>query len=143
MIPGDNVASTLFERRSEAGPRRPSALRARHPPIPVDQEDYLEREEPAEGFLFGTLATADVSLATFFLNAAFARYRVDASRWTLTAAYVARVIATPSFTKLQPFEDVMMRTPPAKQREALAAIGAPLMATSYGSDTPRRGLMKI
>ncbi len=105
--------------------------------------DYLECEVPADGFLFGALATADVSLATFFRNAAFARYRVDAARWPRTAAYVARVLAMPSFTKLQPFEDSMMRTPPAKQREALAAIGAPLMATSYGTDTPRRGLMKI
>jgi glutathione S-transferase len=105
--------------------------------------DYLESEVPAEGFLFGALATADVSLATFFRNAAFARYRVDATRWPRTAAYVARVLATPSFTKLQPFEDVMMLTPPAKQREALAAVGAPLMATTYGTDAPRRGLMKI
>ncbi len=125
--------------------------------IPTDQEilartldrdiphvlDYLEGEVPVDGFLFGTLATADVSLATFFRNAAFARYEVDASRWPRTAAYVARVLATPSFTKLRPFEESMMRTPPAKQRAALAAIGAPLMATTYGTDTPRRGFMKI
>lgn len=125
--------------------------------IPTDQEiltrtlerdiphvlDYLEGEVPAEGFLFGALGTADVSIATFFRNAAFARYEVDASRWPRTAAYVARVLATPSFTKLVPFEKSMMRTPPAQQREALAAIGAPLLATTYGTDAPRRGLMKI
>lgn len=125
--------------------------------IPTDQEilartlerdiphilDYLEGEVPADGFLFGPLATADVSLATFFRNAAFARYEVDASRWPRTAAYVARVLATPSFAKLVPFEKSMMRTPPAQQREALAALGAPLMATTYGTGTPRRGLMKI
>jgi len=105
--------------------------------------DYLEGEVPAEGFLFGPLATADVSIATFFRNAGFARYAVDASRWPRTAAYVGRVLATPSFTKLKPFEESMMRTPPAKQREALAAIGAPLMATTYATDEPRRGLMKI
>ena len=98
---------------------------------------------PAEGFLFGPLATADVSIATFFRNAGFARYAVDASRWPRTAAYVGRVLAPPSFTKLKPFEESMMRTPPAKQREALAAIGAPLMATTYATDEPRRGLMKI
>lgn len=125
--------------------------------IPTDQEiltrtlerdiphvlDYLEGEVPAEGFLFGPLGTADVSIATFFRNAAFARYEVDASRWPRTAAYVARVLATPSFTKLVPFEKSMMRTPPAQQREALAAIGAPLLATTYGTDKARRGLMKI
>jgi glutathione S-transferase len=125
--------------------------------IPTDQEiltrtlerdiphilDYLEAELPENGFLFGPLATADVSIATFFRNAAFARYEVDAGRWPCTAAYVARVLATPSFAKLKPFEESMMRTPPAQQREALAAIGAPLMATTYGTGTPRRGLMKI
>jgi glutathione S-transferase len=125
--------------------------------IPTDQEiltrtlerdiphilDYLEAELPENGFLFGPLATADVSIATFFRNAAFARYEVDAGRWPRTAAYVARVLATPSFAKLKPFEESMMRTPPAQQREALAAIGAPLMATTYGTGTPRRGLMKI
>jgi glutathione S-transferase len=125
--------------------------------IPTDQEiltrtlerdiphilDYLEAELPENSFLFGPLATADVSIATFFRNAAFARYEVDAGRWPRTAAYVARVLATPSFAKLKPFEESMMRTPPAQQREALAAIGAPLMATTYGTGTPRRGLMKI
>ena len=37
----------------------------------------------------------------------------------------------------------MMRTPPAQQREALAAMGAPLTRETYGTATPRRGLMKI
>jgi glutathione S-transferase len=125
--------------------------------IPTDQEvldralqediphvlDYLEGELPSEGFLFGALGTADVSIATFFRNAAFARYRVDAGRWPVAAAYVERVLATESFQKLVPFEKAMMRTPPADQRAALAALGAPLTATTYGTTTPRRGLMKI
>jgi glutathione S-transferase len=105
--------------------------------------DYLESEVPADGFLFGALTTADISLATFFRNAAYARYRVDASRWPRTAGYVGRVLATEGFVKLQRFEDEMMRTPPARQRAALAALGAPLTATTYGTNTPRRGLMKI
>src|SRR5688572_16656461 len=71
--------------------------------------DYLEGELPAEGFLFGGLATADVSIATFFRNASFARYGVDATRWPRTAGYVTRVLATPSFTKLEPFEKAMIR----------------------------------
>lgn len=125
--------------------------------VPTDQEilkrtleedvphmlDYLEGELPAEGFLFGPLATADVSIATFFRNAAFARYRVDAGRWPVTAGFVARVLATESFQKLASFENVMMRTPPAQQREVLAALGAPLTATTHGTTPPRRGLMKI
>ena len=125
--------------------------------VPTDQEilertlqedlphvlDYLEAEVPAEGFLFGALATADVALATFFRNAAYARYRIDAARWPATAAFVARVLATDGFQKLIAFEDAMMRTPLAKQRDALAAIGAPLTRTTFGTTTPRRGVMKI
>jgi glutathione S-transferase len=105
--------------------------------------DYLERELPGEGFLFGALSTADVSIASFFRNAAYARFRIDAARWPTTAAFVARVLAIESFQKLVPFEDAMMRTPPAKQRDALAAMGAPLTRTTHGTTTPRRGLMNI
>ena len=125
--------------------------------IPTDQEvlsrtlqediphvlDYLESELPAAGFIFGELSIADISIATFFRNAAFARYRIDAARWPVTASFVDRVLATESFTKLKPFEETMMRTPPADQRAALAKIGAPLTAETYGTPTPRKGLMKI
>ncbi|MBI3782271.1 MAG: glutathione S-transferase family protein [Deltaproteobacteria bacterium] len=104
---------------------------------------YLETQVPADGFLFGALSIADISIATFFRNAAFARFRVDAERWPKTAAFVDRVLASESFQKLKPFEEKMMRTPPPQHREALAAIGAPLMAESYGTNTPRRGMMKI
>ena len=105
--------------------------------------DYLEGELPAAGFLFGTLSTADISVATFFRTAAYARYRVDPARWPVTAAFVDRVLATEGFLKLKPFEDMMMKTPPGHQRAALAEIGAPLTRESYGTATPRRGLMKI
>src|SRR5262249_45453264 len=125
--------------------------------VPTDQEvldrtlqkdiphvlDYLETEIPADGFLFGALSIADVSIATFFRNAGFARYRVDAERWPRPAALVGRVPATEPFQKLVPFENAMMRTPPPQQRDALAAIGAPLTATTFATATPRRGLMKI
>ena len=47
--------------------------------------DYLESQLPASGWLFGSLGIADVSIAVFFRNAAFARYRVDPDRWPRTA----------------------------------------------------------
>ncbi len=105
--------------------------------------DYLEGELPLAGFLFGGLSTADVSIATFFRNAAYARYRIDRERWPVTASFVERVLAIPSFEKLVSFEDIMMRTPPAQQRETLAAAGAPLTPTTCGTTSPRPGLMKI
>jgi glutathione S-transferase len=105
--------------------------------------DYLESEVPAEGFLFGDVAIADIAIASFFRNAGYARYRVDAGRWPKTAEFVERVLALESVAKLKAFEDVMMRTPPTEQRAALAAMGAPLTRESFGTATPRRGLMKI
>src|SRR5262249_23548058 len=53
---------------------------------------YLEAQLPADGFLFGDLSIADISIATFFRNATFARFKVDATRWPVTAAFVDRVL---------------------------------------------------
>jgi glutathione S-transferase len=104
---------------------------------------YLESQVPAEGFFFGSLSIADIAIGCFFRNAAFARYRVDTRRWPRTAAFVDRVLATPSFERLRPFEERLMRTPIPKQRAALLEMGAPLTAETLGTNTPRRGIMRI
>ena len=106
--------------------------------------DYLEREVPADGFLFGDQpAVADVAIATFFRNAAFARFRIDVARWPRTAAFVGRVLALEAFTCLAPFEERCIRTPVAQHRAVLADMGAPLMRETFGTATPRRGLMQL
>jgi glutathione S-transferase len=105
--------------------------------------DYLERQAPEEGFVFGELSIADIAVACFFRNAALARYQVDRERWQRVAAWIDRVLALPSFVRLQPFEEKCARTPIPKQREALAAIGAPLSALTYATAVPRRGMMRI
>jgi len=105
--------------------------------------DYLESQLPGDGFLFGDLGIADISIASFFRNAAFARYRVDAGRWPRTAGFVDRALAHPSFQALVPFEEASIRTPIPQQRRALAAAGAPLSAETLATDHPRRGIMAI
>jgi glutathione S-transferase len=105
--------------------------------------DYLETQVPGDGFLFGSVCIADISIATFFRNAAFARFRVDPTRWPKTATFVDRVLALESFTKLRPYEERMIRTPIAQHRPVLAELGAPLTSETYGTATPRRGLMRI
>ena len=40
--------------------------------------DYLEGELPAEGFLFGEIGLADIAIASFFRNAAYAGFAIDA-----------------------------------------------------------------
>jgi glutathione S-transferase len=104
--------------------------------------DYLERELPADGFLFGRLSIADVSIACFFRNAAFAGFTVDAGRWPRTAAFVERVLGLEAFLRLRPFEERMIRTPLPQHRAVLAEMGAPLTAETYGTATPRRGIMQ-
>jgi glutathione S-transferase len=116
--------------------------RALHEEIP-EVLSFLESQVPAAGYCFGALSIADISIAAFFRNAAFARWRVDALRWPRTAAYVERVLALDSFRKLAAYEERCMRVPPARQRDALVEMGAPLTADTYGTDVPRRGLMKI
>jgi glutathione S-transferase len=105
--------------------------------------DYLETQVPAEGFLFGRVSIADIAIACFFRNAAFARFRVDGSRWPLTAAFVERVLGIESFEKLKPIEERMRRTPLTQQRAVLAEMGIPLTSETYGTEVPRRGIMRI
>jgi glutathione S-transferase len=104
---------------------------------------YLETRAPADGFLFGPFSIADVSVAVFFRNAAWARFTIDATRWPRTAGLVARVLARESFVRLRPFEETSLRTPLLQQRDALRAAGAPIMAETYGTATPRRGVMRV
>ncbi len=115
--------------------------------IEVEMPDvltYLEGQLPAEGFLFGEEVTvADLAVAAFFRNAKFARYTLDAARWPRTAGFVDRTLALDCLARLRPFEDKSFRTPIAHHREALAALGAPIMKDTYGVDAPRRGVMNI
>jgi len=103
---------------------------------------YLESELPADGFLFGSApGVADFALAAFFRNAAFARFQPDTARWPRTAAFVARTLAQDALARLAPLEDRMIRTPIARHRAALAELGAPLSAETFGTKEPRRGMM--
>ena len=57
--------------------------------------DYLEGQIPTEGFIFGDFMMADLSIASSFINAAYAGYEVDGSRWPNLAGLVARVKVQP------------------------------------------------
>ena len=105
--------------------------------------DYLETQVPEQGFLFGSVSIADISIACFFRNAAFARFQIDTARWPLTAAFVERVLRLDSFEKLKPIEDRLRRTPLAQHRSVLAEMGLPLTPDTYGTTVPRRGVMRI
>jgi glutathione S-transferase len=105
--------------------------------------DYLEAQVPAEGFIFGSVSIADISIACFFRNAAFARFQVDAARWPRTAAFVERVLKLDSFEKLKPIEERLRRTPLAQHRTVLIEMGVPVTQETYGTTEPRHGVMRI
>ena len=99
--------------------------------------DYLESLLPADGFIFGSISIADISIACYFRTAAFVRYAIDAARWPRTAAFVARVQSLRVFQKLARYEDCMLRTPLSEQRALLQAAGAPLTSATLGDGAVR------
>jgi glutathione S-transferase len=108
--------------------------------------DYLEERLPASGFVLGELSIADISIACFFRNAQFVRYEVDAVRWPRTAGFVDRMLALEPFAALRKIEDPLLRVAPAAQRaclESLEEVGVALTADSFGTSSPRPGVMRI
>jgi glutathione S-transferase len=105
--------------------------------------DYLEAQLPEEGFLFGEIGLADIAIASFFRNAAYVDFAVDAERWPRTAAFVGRALEHDCFASLLPFEQVQTGTSPAGRRQALLAAGAPLTAETLATREPRRGVMRL
>jgi glutathione S-transferase len=105
--------------------------------------DYLERELPAGGFLFGDIGVADISIASFFRNAAYAGFEPDRQRWPRTASFVERTLEHASIASLLPFEDVQRSAEIKRRRQALLDAGAPVVQETLGLREPRRGLMPL
>jgi glutathione S-transferase len=105
--------------------------------------DYLERELPDAGFLFGEIGLADIAIASFFRNAAYAGFEPDAARWPIVAAFVERTLAHPAIAALLPFEDVQRSAEIPRRRQALLDAGAPLTAETVGERQPRKGYMAL
>lgn len=105
--------------------------------------DYLEREVPEDGSLFDAIGVADIAIASFFRNAAYAGFTPDPVRWPRVAAFVARTLDRPAIASLLPFEDVQRGAAIKGRRQALLDAGAPLSEKSWGVREPRRGKMRL
>jgi glutathione S-transferase len=105
--------------------------------------DYLEGELSAESFLFGEIGAADISIASFFRNGAYAGFETDARRWPHTAAFVERTLAHPCVAALLPLEDVQRNADIKGRRQALLEAGAKLTSETLGVREPRRGMMRL
>jgi glutathione S-transferase len=105
--------------------------------------DYLEGQVPSDGYLFGELGVADISIATFFRNGAYAGFEVDEARWPRTAGFVKRTLGHPAIAALLPFEDVQRSAEIKHRRQALIDAGAPLTDETLGTREPRPGYMRL
>ncbi|MGJ3648020.1 glutathione S-transferase family protein [Sphingomonas sp. GlSt437] len=71
--------------------------------------DYLERTVPDCGFLVASrLTIADISVASVFVNLGHGAYSVDAGSHPRLAAYVAGIVARPSFAPIVSAERKML-----------------------------------
>ena len=105
--------------------------------------DYLEGVLPETGWLFGDFGLADIAIATFFRNAAYADFEPDADRWPRVAAFVRRALAHDAFASTLPFEDIQRSVDIKGRRQALLDAGAPLTAETLGTPTPRKGMIRL
>ncbi len=105
--------------------------------------DYLEGELPSGGFLFGDIGLADIAVASFFRNAAYAGFEPDSTRWPTTAGFVQRTLAHVCIASLLPFEDVQRSAEIRHRRQALLDAGAPLTSETLSQREPRKGYMRL
>jgi glutathione S-transferase len=105
--------------------------------------DYLEGELPESGLLFGGISVADIAIASFFRNAAYADFAVDAGRWPKVARFVRDTLAHPVLEKLLKLEQIQLGASIAGRRQALIDAGARLTAETLGEKEPRRGIMRL
>jgi len=105
--------------------------------------DYLETQLPADGYLFSEIGLADIAVASFFRNAFYAGFEVDAERWPRVAGFVTRTLAHPVFATLLKYEDVQRSTDIKGRRQALLDAGAQLTAETVGTREPRKGMMRL
>ena len=105
--------------------------------------DYLEGELPQDGFLFGEIGVADIAIASFFRNGAYAGFSIDPQKWPISAAFVERTLAHPCIAGLLPLEDVQRNADIKGRRQALIDAGAQLTEKTLGMREPRRGMMQL
>jgi len=69
---------------------------------------YLENQLPEEGFLFGTLGTADIALASPLITASIGGFETDAALYPKIAGFVERVRAHPAMATVLKAEGPML-----------------------------------
>lgn len=96
----ERVVKPLFFKQPTDEAKVEKTINELLPPV----QDYLETQVPKTGFLFGDFGRADISVVGPLINASYAHYQVDATRWPTLAAYVERVKQQPAVVKLLQIE---------------------------------------
>jgi len=104
---------------------------------------HLEKLAPADGFLFGAVSIADISVAVSFRNLTWARVELDKARWPKASAWVERTTATPALAKATRMADKIIQAMPDQHRAILAQLGVALTETTVAAGAPRRGPMTV
>jgi glutathione S-transferase len=108
-----------------------------------DVMDYLESVAPGDGFAFGAISIADISVAVFFRNLRWSRIELDRSRWPSTLAWVDRTENVPELNRLSEAADRLLRTPPAEAGAELSRLGFAIVPETMGGEEPRPGPMSV
>lgn len=85
--------------------------------------DYVESQLPAEGFIFGEMGVADIAVATAIINATYADFEVDASRWPKLSNHLSLVKAHPVLVKCMKTEEPLIAALKDARNERLAQKG--------------------
>jgi glutathione S-transferase len=104
---------------------------------------YLEAKAPAQGFLFGDISIADVSIAVHMRNLRWARVEPDIGLAPKALAWLSRVENHPVFARITTIADKVIRTPPGEQRALIANMGLSVTVDTVATTTARRGPMTV
>lgn len=84
-----------------------------------DSLTYLEQHTPEEGYMFGALSIADISLTAMLLNATFADWQIDKGRWPKFAAYMDRVYSHPVVARYNQLAQKIRLLPHTEHQRAM------------------------
>ena len=105
--------------------------------------DYLEDQLPADGFLFGDIGVADIAIASFFRNGAYAASKPMTNAGRVPPPSFSEFLTHSCVAALLPFEDVERGAAIKGRRQALLDAGAPLTIETMGVREPRKGYMPL
>ena len=105
--------------------------------------DYLERELPADGFLFGEIGVADIAIASFFRNAAYAGFQIDSAALAADRRRSSSARSPIRLRRVAAARGRSARVEIKRRRQALLDAGAPLTEETHRAARTEKGIMRL